>query len=168
MLCDEGGQADGWLAADFFDEVVGAGEDSVLEVDGDFVEVLPEEISEVYAVLLCEFCKRWSVGHLIANRLSDGMGDLFSYLREGELFVANERIGFADVLCGRDEDVGDDASLIFGGDECDAAFGEGQWKDACRFDEATPVEDPLRERVERRWTEGTPDQSNTLSESQWL
>ncbi len=84
MLCDEGGEADGWLTADFFDEVVGAGEDSVLEVDGDLVEVLPEEVTEVYAVFLCEFRERGGVGELIANRLADGVADLFGYLREGD------------------------------------------------------------------------------------
>jgi hypothetical protein len=83
VLCDEGGQADGWLAADFFDEVVGAGEDSVLEVDGDLVDVLPEELSEVRAVFLREFSERRGVGELIANGLSDGVANLFGYLRDG-------------------------------------------------------------------------------------
>jgi len=145
VLCDEGGEADGWLTADFFDEVVGAGKDSVLEVDGDFVKVLPEELSEVRSVFLCEFCERRGVGELIANRLSDDVANLFGYLGEGVFFGADEGIDFADVVCRRDEDVGDDARLIFGSDEGDAAFSEGQRKDACRFDEAAPVEYPLSE-----------------------
>ena len=74
------------------------------------------------AVFLCELRESRCVGELIANRLSDDVANLFGDLWKGIFFGADERIGLADVLCGRDEDVGDDTGLIFGGDERDAAL----------------------------------------------
>src|ERR1700722_11565703 len=169
MIGDEFLHRRGLLAADSFDQVVVAREDSVLVVDGDVAQMLRQELGK--ALGFDAFDPRRDVGGLVAHgpsqRFGDGVGDLVVV----HLDRAEQWVNLAGVVVGVLKDRRDHPSLVFGRDRGVAPVAEGEpqhalladpfgaengeplseirWAQMCHRDRR-PVQDPLSQPVDAR------------------